>query len=112
MNLTLNLNYLIRQLKFVFLFIIWAYCTLRILYNTLSTTWVSLTEGFYHPHGLTQWWYYIQMMPAWWAMHLVVIFYIPLLLNNDFQLILQKRTYKLLNYSFWFVFAPMLIVIF
>ena len=112
MNLTLNLNYLIRQLKFVFLFVVWAYCTLRILYNTLSTAWVSLTEGFYHPHGLTQWWYYIQMMPAWWLMHLVIIVYIPLLLNKNFQSLLLNRNYKLLNYGFWIVIAPLAIFLF
>ena len=66
MSLTLNLHYLTRQLKFVFLFVIWSYCFLRISHNTLSTAWVSLTEGFFHPDGLTKWWFYITMMPGWW----------------------------------------------
>ena len=112
MNLSLNFNYLTRQLKFVFLFVIWSYCFLRISHNTLSTTWVSLTEGFYHPDGLTKWWFYITMMPGWWIMHLVIIAYIPLLLNKDFQSILLKRNYKLINYLFWIIFAPILIIIF
>ena len=51
MNLTLYLNYLTRQLKFVFLFVIWSYCLLRISHNTISTAWVSLSEGI-HQKGV------------------------------------------------------------
>ena len=112
MSLTLNLHYLTRQLKFVFLFVIWSYCFLRISHNTLSTAWVSLTEGFFHPDGLTKWWFYITMMPGWWIIHLFIIAYIPLLLNKDFQALLQKRNYKIANYSIWFLFAPLSIVLF
>ena len=112
MSPTLNLHYLTRQLKFVFLFVIWSYCFLRISHNTLSTAWVSLTEGFFHPDGLTKWWFYITMMPGWWIIHLVIIAYIPLLLNQDFQALLQKRMYKIANYSFWFLLAPLLIIFF
>jgi len=112
MSLTLNLNYLIRQLKFVFLFVLWAYCALRIFDNTFSTAWISFTEGFYHPQGLTKWWYYIQMMPAWWIMHLIIIAYIPLLTNKSFQALLQKRNFKITNYLFWLIIAPLAIFIF
>ena len=111
MSLTLNLNYLTRQLKFVFLFVLWSYCALRIFDNTFSTAWISLTEGFYHPDGLTKWWYYIQMMPAWWIMHLVIIAYIPLLLNKNFKSILQNKKIKFLNYFFWIVIAPSLVIL-
>ena len=82
MSLTLNLHYLTRQLKFVFLFVIWSYCLLRISHNTISTAWVSLSEGFFHPDGLTKWWFYITMMPGWWFIHLMIIIYIPLILNK------------------------------
>ena len=112
MSLTLNLNYLIRQLKFVFLFVLWAYCALRIFDNTFSTAWISFTEGFYHPQGLTKWWYYIQMMPAWWIMHLVIIVYIPLLTSKNFQALLLKKNFKIANYSFWLVVAPLSIIFF
>ena len=112
MSLTLNLNYLTRQLKFVFLFVLWSYCALRIFDNTFSTAWISLTEGFYHPDGLTKWWYYIQMMPAWWIMHLVIIAYIPLLTNKSFQALLQKRNFKIANYLFWLIAAPFSIILF
>lgn len=112
MSLTLNLNYLTRQLKFVFLFVLWSYCTLRIFDNTFSTAWVSLTEGFYHPHGLIKWWYYFQMLPGWWIMHLVIIAYIPLLLNKSFQSILQNKNIKIINYIFWLFIAPLLVVFF
>ena len=112
MSLTLNLHYLTRQLKFVFLFVIWSYCFLRISHNTLSTAWVSLTKGFFHPDGLTKWWFYITMMPGWWIIHLFIIAYIPLLLNKDFQSLLQKRNYKIANYSIWFLFAPLSIVLY
>ena len=111
MSLTLNLNYLIRQLKFVFLFVLWAYCALRIFDNTFSTAWISFTEDFYHPQGLTKWWYYIQMMPVWWVMHLIIIIYLPLLMNRDFRLLLQIRKYKLMNYFFWFLLAPISLII-
>ena len=112
MSLPLNLHYLTRQLKFVFLFVIWSYCFLRISHNTLSTAWVSLTKGFFHPDGLTKWWFYITMMPGWWIIHLFIIAYIPLLLNKDFQALLEKRNYKIANYSIWFLFAPLSIVLF
>ena len=110
MSLTLNLHYLTRQLKFVFLFVIWSYCLLRISHNTLSTAWVSLSEGFFHPDGLTKWWFYITMMPGWWLMHLVVILFIPLLLNKNIQFLLKKRIYKVFNYCFWIVIMPVLVI--
>ena len=110
MSLTLNLNYLTRQLKFVFLFVIWSYCLLRISHNTLSTAWVSLTEGFFHPHGLTKWWFYITMMPGWWFMHLVIIIYVPLLMNDNFQSLLKKKNFKITNYIFWFLVCPVIII--
>jgi hypothetical protein len=112
MRITLNFNYLLQQLKFVFLFVLWTYCALRIFDNTFFTAWISLTEGFYHPHGLTKWWYYIQMMPSWWIIHLVIIAYIPLLLNKGFQALLQKRNIKIANYFFWFLVAPLSIILF
>ena len=110
MSHTLNLNYLTRQLKFVFLFVIWSYCLLRISHNTLSTAWVSLTEGFFHPHGLTKWWFYITMMPGWWFMHLVIIIYVPLLINDNFQSLLKKKNFKITNYIFWFLVCPVIII--
>ena len=112
MRITLDFNYLLKQLKFVFLFVLWSYCALRIFDNTFTTTLVSLTQGFYHPHGLTKWWYYIQMMPGWWITHLALIIYIPLLLNNNFQSLLQKRMHKLLNYLSWLILTPLFIIIF
>jgi hypothetical protein len=112
MRIYLDFNYLTRQLKFVFLFVIWSYCFLRISHNTLSTAWVSLTEGFYHPSGLTNWWFHITMLPGWWIMHLVIIIYLPLLLNKDFQSLLQKRNYKITNYLSWFILAPLLVILF
>ena len=110
MSLTLNLHYLTRQLKFVFLFVIWSYCFLRISHNTLSTAWVSLTEGFFHPDGLTKWWFYITMMPGWWFMHLVIIIYVPLLMNDNFQSLLKKKNFKITNYIFWFLVCPVIII--
>ena len=112
MSLTLNLNYLTRQLKFVFLFVIWSYCFLRISHNTLSTAWVSLTEGFFHPDGLTKWWFYLSMMPGWWLMHLMIIIYIPTLLNNNVRSILRKGILKNINYVFWFAVAPIIVITF
>ena len=112
MNFTLSLHYLARQLKFVFLFVIWSYCLLRISHNTFSTTWVSLTKGFFHPDGLTKWWFYINMMPGWWIMHLVVIIYVPLLLNNKFYSLLQNKRSKVTHFCFWILFAPILIIFF
>ena len=112
MRIYLDFNYLTRQLKFVFLFVIWSYCFLRISHNTLSTTWVSLTEGFYHPSGLTNWWFHITMLPGWWIMHFVIIFYLPLLLNKEFQTLLVRKKYKLINNFFWFIFMPLLVIFF
>ena len=112
MSLTLNLHYLTRQLKFVFLFVIWSYCLLRISHNTISTAWVSLSEGFFHPDGLTKWWFYITMMPGWWLTHLVIILFIPLLFNKKFQSLIQKRNYSISNYFFWIIMVPILIVFF
>lgn len=112
MRITLDFNYLLNQLKFVFLFVLWSYCALRIFDNTFTTTLVSLTQGFYHPHGLTKWWYYIQMMPGWWIMHLLVIAFIPLMLNKKFSSQLQKSNLKKVNYFFWFIFGPLLIILF
>ena len=112
MSLTLNLHYLTRQLKFVFLFVIWSYCFLRISHNTLSTAWVSLTEGFFHPDGLTKWWFYITMMPGWWIMHLVIIMFIPLLLSKKFQSLLQKKYYAILNNLIWLIFLPLIVIFF
>ena len=110
MSLTLNLHYLTRQLKFVFLFVIWSYCFLRISHNTLSTAWVSLTEGFFHPDGLTKWWFYITMMPGWWFIHLMIIIYIPLILNKSSRKFLMKN--KFTNYLVWLVVSPAIIIIF
>ena len=112
MSLTLNLNYLTRQLKFVFIFVIWSYCLLRISHNTLSTAWVSLTEGFFHPDGLTKWWFYITMMPGWWLMHLLIILFIPFLFNKKLTSLLQKKNYKVLNYFFWIITVPILVIFF
>jgi hypothetical protein len=112
MRIYLDFNCLIRQLKFVFLFVIWSYCFLRISHNTLSTTWVSLTEGFYHPRGLTNWWFHITMLPGWWIMHLVIIIYIPLLLNSNFQSIIKEKNYKIVNSFFWIVFVPLFVIFF
>ena len=112
MSLTLNLHYLTRQLKFVFLFVIWSYCLLRISHNTISTAWVSLSEGFFHPDGLTKWWFYINMMPGWWIMHLVIIIYVPLLLNNKFKSILRRKHHKILNYYLWIIIMPILVIFF
>jgi len=52
------------------------------------------------------------MMPAWWIMHLIIIAYIPLLTNKSFQALLQKRNFKIANYLFWLIIAPLAIVIF
>ena len=108
MRIYLDFNYLTRQLKFVFLFVIWSYCFLRISHNTLSTAWVSLTEGFFHPDGLTKWWFYITMMPGWWLMHLVIILFIPLLLSKKFQSLSKRKIFKSTNYVFWLIFVPIL----
>lgn len=112
MSLTLNLHYLTRQLKFVFLFVIWSYCFLRISHNTLSTAWVSLTEGFFHPDGLTKWWFYITMMPGWWITHLIIILVIPIILYKNIQPALYKRNYKKTNLIFWLVLVPILVIFF
>ena len=112
MSLTLNLHYLTRQLKFVFLFVIWSYCFLRISHNTLSTAWVSLTEGFFHPDGLTKWWFYITMMPGWWITHLIIILVIPTILYKNIQPALYKRNYKKTNLIFWLVLVPILVIFF
>ena len=112
MNLTLNLHYLTQQLKFVFLFVIWSYCFLRISHNTLSTAWVSLTEGFFHPDGLTKWWFYITMMPGWWLTHFIIILFIPIALYKNIQPAYYKSNYKKANFIFWLILVPILVIFF
>jgi len=102
-----------KQISFALLFALWVYCTLRLFTNTFETLYISLTQGWYNLQGIMKWQYYILQVPGWWFLHLVIMIWFPFLLfNSKVKNLLEVRIYKFMHLFFWFIIAPLIVVIF